>query len=301
MGMQPAFPCPPPSTIHHPPWTMDIDDGSLRSLNISVDIMAALLDQKNNTLHLWEGVLEVASEWPDGSEAAKKHDSYGKPMGKFPVKFSGNMAHLRHCPDSRSVGVPTANLFRGNTSYSSRFHFKGIAEEIDQDDREDRDRRKVRGGRRIYHVVNNTCNNNDEEWCLRLPTLDFLDVRSLWDGKVLIEGVVVGRGRNAQGSFIEAGWVSGVEPSSKIGLTLGRRYLSANDERVKWSLSELLRAVMTDAVFPRNDDIPPLLLPPWSSSCMSAFNIMSGGKRKREGDKPIFPPHVGSPFRLNYK
>lgn len=268
--------------------------------------------QKNNTLHLWDGVLEVASEWPDGSKAAKKQNSYCKPMGKFPVKFEGNIAHLLGCPDSCSVGVPTANLFRDNT-YSSRFHFKGVTEETDLDS----NRSPNNGGRSTYHV-NITCNNNDEEWYLRLPTLNYCDVRSDWDGKISIEGIVVGRGRNHHGSFIEAGWVSGVEDGwgsastndrhQKIGLTLGRRYLSTNDERVEWNLSELQSAVMKDAVFSRKDVAnfndgpslirPPLLLPPWQSSCLSAFNIMSGGKRKREGNKPILPPQVDSPFCL---
>lgn len=250
-----------------------------------------------NTLYLWDGIIEAAGEWPNGGGAADvKTDDFGRPRGKFPLKWKGHVLRLADCPDSRSVGVPKAQLF--STSLSSQFNMEGAA--VEQGDGRGRDDKNPRCP--ITYLA--TLNVSDEEREILLPTMRYWDVRSDWDSKPTVEAVVVGCGRNSLGPFIEAGWVQGVKDcghSNRIHLTLGRRYIRADDKRARWSLSELKNVVVPDVIrlresVPPDRQIPPAVLPPWrchalhsdeSFCCESMIQCAAGGKRKHEEENDI--------------
>jgi hypothetical protein len=90
------------------------------------------------------------------------------------------------------------------------------------------------------------------------------------------ENVVFAVGENEFGNFISVGWL-------RVGnrVTMARRYLDDNDERRKWDIDDLRKAVFDQITSVKDGDMT-ITIPPWQNAVMHADPGQISKRQKKE-------------------
>lgn len=209
-----------------------------------------------DTLFYWSGSLQVK----------KDGDHHNNDDTRLRIIWTGKQVTLPNCPDARCGPTPTDTAFRGS---NSTFSVEGSV------DRNNQTGASIWGDSGILEVSitqgsgsdhagerQNNSNNNK-----RRRNNKVIDTtRTLLFDTGSRSGLVVGKGRNEYGCFVEVGftgegeyeYIFGARDRAPKKMLLVRRYLSDSDERAHWSLTTLKSQVLLD--------IPPVLVEegPWN-------------------------------------
>ena len=103
-----------------------------------------------------------------------------------------------------------------------------------------------------------------------------------WQGnlKDQVQNMVMATGENEEfGKFISVGWL-------RVGcrVTLARRYVDDGDDRAKWDIDDLRKAVFHQIATKGEDGTVKLTIPPWQCAAMHA-NPGQGAKRQKTAEE----------------
>lgn len=256
------------------------------------------------TLFVWDGILSFVEEKKDDKEEndeGGKEDEEGAPSGAtkgskgeaLKLKWKGTWVGCDH-KDATKVPTPKRGAFDEFVSSENAFEVegtatKGDAEEDDDDGekKEENESGAIIGGpsSSLYKLAMTDgsgydLGEGDDKKRHKDGRHDvyFFSPNLRWNGNLRdqVQNMVLAVGENEFGSFVSVGWL-------RVGnrVTLARRYVDEGDERAKWDIDDLRKAVFDQIATVKEDGHAKLVIPPWQCATMHADAPAQGNKRQK--------------------
>mmetsp|Transcript_20053 Transcript_20053/g.43482 ORF Transcript_20053/g.43482 Transcript_20053/m.43482 type:complete len:255 (+) Transcript_20053:141-905(+) len=233
------------------------------------------------TLFVWDGILSYVEKEEKENENGNdggggKEDASAEKSEDLKFKWQGTWVGCDFA-DASKVPTPVRGAFDKFVSSENAFEVEGTATKGTADDtKEEKDCAKNVGGEisSLYRISmtggsgydlgegsdKKTHKDDTHDMYLFSPTLR-------WTGNLRdqVQNMVLAVGENEFGAFISVGWL-------RIGnrVTVGRRYLDEGDERAKWDIEDLRKAVFDKIATVEEDGHVELVIPPWQCVAMNA-------------------------------
>lgn len=248
------------------------------------------------TLFVWDGILSFVEKegdnehenGADDSGEGEKADASASKGEEF--KWKGTWVGCDY-KDATKVPTPKRGAFDEYVSSENAFEVGGTVTKgmADTDDAKRKDQKKnnIIGGdiSSLYRITmidgpgydlgegDDKKKHKDDrnDMYLFSPTLR-------WNGNLRdqVENMVLAVGENEFGNFIAVGWL-------RVGnrVSLARRYVDEGDERAKWDIDDLRKAVFDKIATVKEDGHVQLVIPPWQCSVMHADAGQASFKRQK--------------------
>ncbi|KAL3782505.1 hypothetical protein HJC23_013434 [Cyclotella cryptica] len=219
------------------------------------------------TLFVWDGILSLVEK--DGGRA---EEDVATGDGDE-IKWEGTWVGFDSV-DATKVDAPKRGPFDEFVSSEHKFDVNGWAIKGDKEDIEAEEDNEVIGGKvsLLYQakMINGpgydlrmgegVTKHNDTVHDVYFSTLR-------WKGNLRdqVENVVFALGENEFGNFISVGWM-------RVGnrVTMARRYIDKDDDRRKWDIDDLRKAVFDQITSISKDGHMSIIIPPWQCAAMHA-------------------------------
>lgn len=231
------------------------------------------------TLFVWDGILSFIEKEDKENENGNDGGDDGKgdtSIGTEDLKWEGTWVGCDF-PDASKVPTPKRGAFDEFVSSETRFEVEGTATKGSADDSKDKkDDGKSIGGEisSLYRIAmtggtgydlgegSDKKNHKDDK-----HDMYFFSPTLCWTGNLRdqVQNMVLAVGENEFGNFISVGWL-------RVGnrVTLARRYVDESDERSKWDIEDLRKAVFDQIATVKEDGHVDLVIPPWQCVAMHA-------------------------------
>ncbi|KAL7475916.1 hypothetical protein ACHAW6_001810 [Cyclotella cf. meneghiniana] len=226
-----------------------------------------MLKNWKETLFVWDGILSFVEQ--DDEEADK--DAATSDGDK--IKWEGTWVGIDSV-DATKVDTPKRGAFDEFVSSENKFNVTGFATKGDKKDIEAYEDSKVIGGEvsHLYrakmiggHGYDLRIGEDTKKYKDTVHDVYFSTLR--WKGNLRdqIENVVFALGENEFGNFISVGWL-------RVGnrVTMARRYIDEHDDRRKWDIDDLRKAVFDQIAPFSKDGSMSVIIPPWHCAAMHA-------------------------------
>jgi hypothetical protein len=234
------------------------------TFTIATSIMT---DNWKETLFVWDGILSIVDK-----DESKDDSSSASATGGVAINWEGTWVGCV-AADATQVETPKRGAFDEYVSSDHKFNVMGSAVQGSNDEKEEKNDSgtAIGGDASLLYVANMTDgigydlgdgsekkNHKDTIHNMYLSTLR-------WKGNLRdqVENVVFAMGENEFGPFISVGWL-------RVGnrVTLARRYIDEDDERVKWEIDDLRKAVFDQNATVVEDGRVQITIPPWQCAAM---------------------------------
>lgn len=226
------------------------------------------------TLFVWDGILSFVEkedkENKDGDDNVSKDTSDAEEL-----KWEGTWVGCDYA-DASKVPTPKRGAFDEFVSSEHRFQVEGTATKGSVDETKEEDGKSIGGDISSLYKIAMTggtgydLGDGDDKKTHKDDKHDmyFFSPTLRWTGNLRdqVENMVLALGENEFGTFISVGWL-------RVGnrVTLARRYLDESDERAKWDIEDLRKAVFDQiATVVEDDNSVKLVIPPWQCAAMNA-------------------------------
>lgn len=223
------------------------------------------------TLFVWDGIVsfvekEKENEGDNGGDGAAKTETGEE------LKWEGTWVGCDFA-DAKKVPTPKRGAFDEFVSSENAFEVTGVVTKGTTADagKEKKDDASNIGGDtstlcRVdmtggsgYDLDKKKHKDDKHDMYFFAPTLR-------WTGNLRdqVQNMVLAVGENEFGNFISVGWL-------RVGnrVSLARRYVDEGDERAKWDIDDLRKAVF-DEICTVSDEGHKLVIPPWQCTAMHA-------------------------------
>lgn len=234
------------------------------------------------TLFVWDGILKEK----DGDD--DDHD------GGINLKWEGTWVGCDFA-DATKVETPKRGAFDENVSSDNKFEVTGAVipgtkdedakEETKDDEKKPSAGSNIGGDAKSLYRVSMTgglgwdMGENDEKKKHKDTAHDVYFSILRWTGNLRdqVQNIVFAIGENEFGNFISVGWL-------RVGnrVSLARRYLNESDERSKWDIEDLRKAVFGEiaAIVEEEDGRVEVRIPPWQCAAMNADAGLTSKRQK---------------------
>jgi hypothetical protein len=206
-----------------------------------------------DTLYVWDGILREDEE--------KKDDD-----GKVAVTWTGTWVASDDCADAKDAEAPKRNAFKELVDSDMQFSVSGTAKPVDDENSKAFIASMTEGEGYDLGDGDEKKKEKDDEHEIYMANLR-------WTGDMADQSnnLLFAKGKNQHGPFVSIGWM---RPGCR--LTLARRYLEEEDERVKWTLDELCKKTLEE-IYTEGGKVR---TPPWQCDTLHAETFPRHKKRK---------------------
>lgn len=241
--------------------------------------VAGMTENWRETLFVWDGILSFIEkedkESENGDDGGYKGSTDTSPDA-VKLKWEGTWVGCDFA-DASKVSTPKRGAFDEFVSSENRFQVEGAAAKGAADKTKDaKDDGKSIGG--DINSLNKITMIGGSGYDLGEGSdkkkhkddrhdMYFFSPTLCWAGNLhnQVENMVLALGENEFGNFISVGWL-------RVGnrVTLSRRYLDESDERAKWDIEDLRKAVFDQIATVQEGGQVKLVIPPWQCAAMHA-------------------------------
>ena len=216
---------------------------------------------------MWDGILSIVEKTESDQEDATAGEK---------LKWEGTWVGVESA-DATKVDTPKRGAFDEFVTSENKFEVIGCAFKDDSDGTHAKE--DTNDASSLYKVSFVDGDGYDLEEKKHKDTAHDMYLSTLrWKGNLRdqAENIVFAMGENEFGNFISVGWL-------RVGnrVTLARRYIDEDDERCKWDLDDLRKAVF-DQIATISENGTSLSIPPWKCSAMHANSTQASKRQKTQ-------------------
>lgn len=225
------------------------------------------------TLFVWDGILSFIEQEEDGGKPNGKADASAAEKDDERLIWKGTWVGCDFA-DATEAPTPKRGAFDEFVSSENIFEVEGtVIEDITNVTKGGKKSEQGIGGSPRNHVTmtggagydlgegSDKKKHKDDR-----HDMYFFSPTLRWMGNLLDqeENMVLAVGENEFGNFISVGWL-------RVGnrVTLARRYVDEGDERAKWDINDLRRAVFDQITTVADNGHMKFAIPPWQCVAMN--------------------------------